>query len=439
MSIAYPHLAARIFNRPLLIQATALDAMLTGIAPRLSGLSAASHPAAPAPVRADLFGAFNGKWAEAGYKIVDGVAVIPAIGALVHRGRFDLATCATFLGYDDIVATAEAAAADPAVRAIVTVWDSPGGEAAGAFEAHERLLALRGVKPHVAVLDSMALSAGYLCASAADEIVTTKTGYAGSIGVVMRHADLSKAFEADGIAITLIYSGSHKVDGNPFAPLPDSVRADLQRESDVLYALFVEAVASARGLDAGAVRNTQAAVYHGVAAIAAGLADRIGTLDRTISELAGGSRPVTVWRPASATANDKGETHMSGTTAPAGTLTPATITQADLDSLLAASHAEGHKAGMQTERERVSGILSHDKAAGQVALAHQCVVTGLSVEQAAAVLGAVPATAQATANHFAAAMAGVPNPDVKHGAQSSDDEAEPALLAASWSRAFARK
>ncbi len=419
MSIAYPHLAARIYNRPLLIQPAALDAMLAGIGPRLLGQVGIDAQTAGAPVRADMFGAFGGQWSEAGYKIINGVAVIAAMGALVHRGRFDLAECRSILGYDDIVAMAEAAATDASVRAMVTVWDSPGGEAAGAFDAHDRLLALRGTKPHVAVVDSMALSAGYLCACAADVVVISRTGHVGSIGVVMRHADLSKALEADGVAITHIYSGSHKIDANPFEPLPDSVRADLQRESDGLYALFIESVAGARRIDADAVRNTQAAVYRGTAAVSAELADRVGTLDQVISELAGFRQPTQVGQPARATANDKGATQMSGNTVPAGNSTPATtpaaFTQADLDRVRAEAHAEGRTAGMDAERTRVAGILTHAEAADRTALAHQCITTGLSVEQAGAILGASPkATAVQTSAHspFAAAMAGVGNPDV---------------------------
>ena len=33
---------------------------------------------------------------------------------------------------------------------------------------------------------------------------------------------------AQGVKPTLIFAGSHKVDGNPFEPLSDAVRADLQ-------------------------------------------------------------------------------------------------------------------------------------------------------------------------------------------------------------------
>ncbi|PCO16580.1 hypothetical protein CQA18_26745, partial [Enterobacter hormaechei] len=52
----------------------------------------------------------------------------------------------------------------------------------------------------------------------------------GSIGVMMAHSNYGAALEKQGVEITLIYSGSHKVDGNPSAAcqrrLPASGHAD---------------------------------------------------------------------------------------------------------------------------------------------------------------------------------------------------------------------
>lgn len=49
--------------------------------------------------------------------------------------------------------------------------------------------------------------------------------------------------------MTLLHAGAHKVDGNPYTPMPDAVRDDVQREIDVLRSLFAETVAAgaARG------------------------------------------------------------------------------------------------------------------------------------------------------------------------------------------------
>ncbi|RWF97659.1 MAG: S49 family peptidase, partial [Mesorhizobium sp.] len=106
-------------------------------------------------------------------------------------------------------------AADPAVRSVILDMHSPGGEAVGAFETAALVRDLAARKRTVAVVNGMAASAMYAIASGANEIVTTETGIAGSIGVVLLHADFSRQLDRDGITPTLIHAGAHKVDANP--------------------------------------------------------------------------------------------------------------------------------------------------------------------------------------------------------------------------------
>ncbi|RYF82074.1 MAG: S49 family peptidase, partial [Comamonadaceae bacterium] len=424
----------RIFNTPLLIHPQKLDAIIAGLSDRIFGgpvqaVAAAAEPRALAP---ELFSTRRGERAERGYRVVDGVAVLTVSGALVHRSRMDMADSTYFVGYNDLAADLDDAMGNPEVHAVLQVYDSPGGEAQGAFEYGDRVHAWRGAKPLVAIADGMAASAAYLGGSAADELVITTTGYAGSIGVVARHVDFSRALDRDGITVTHIYAGAHKVDGNPFEPLPKAVRVDWQADIDNLYAIFVGAVMRNRGMEDAAVRKTQAATYSGVAAVAAGLADRIGTTDQLISELAAlRVRSYPVGQTARATANDKGVS-MSGTTQggqPAAAASSA-FTQADIDKARTDAHAEGLKAGADAERGRVTGILAHDQAKGRTDLAVQCVSSGLSVEQAGQILGAAPAAVAAAGggNAFTAAMGALGNPDVsgiegKGGDASADSEA----------------
>lgn len=433
----YPHLAARIFNTPLLIHPQKLDAIIAGLGPRLLDTSILNTAGAQSldlqTIAPEMFSTRKGeRSAERGYRIVDGVAVVGINGALVHRSRFLMADSSFLLGYNDIAADIEDAMANSDVHAVLLNFDSPGGEVQGAFELAERIYALRGQKPMKAIADGMAASAAYLGGSAADELVITRTGYAGSIGVVMRHVDFSRALSNDGITVTHIFAGSHKVDGHPFAPLPDAVRADFQAEINDLYAMFVDAVVAHRGTTAEAVRKTEAATYRGVAAVAAGLADRISTTDQMISELAAlRARSYSVGQPARATANDKGDTHMSGTQETAGNAhASATLTQADVDR----ARAEG----AQAERARVSAILGHE-AASCSPLALQCINTGLTADQSTAILGAAPkpAAQEATSgNAFAAAMGALGNPDVRPGAGAVTEPDDPKLISASWDRAF---
>ena len=446
--LQYPHLAARVFNTPLLVHPQKLDAIIAGLGSRLLGSGPLNVNAVGADgaqlLPADLFSTRKGARAsdERGYKVVDGVAVININGPLLHRSRFDMADSSFMLGYNDIAADVEDAMNHPDVHAVLKVWTSPGGEADGAFEFADRMAALRGKKPMVSIADGLAASAAYLGASASDEIIVTSTGYVGSIGVVMRHVDFSQALAADGIKVTHIYAGAHKVDGNPYEPLPDAVRADYQAEIDGLMTMFVETVAKNTGLDPMAIRKTQAATFRGVSAVAVGLASRLGTTDQIISELAAQrNRSYPSGQTARATANT-GET-MSGNTNPGGhtsatTATPAAaFSQSDIDQARAAGVAEGAKA----ERDRVGAILTHEKASANMALAVQCVNSGLTAEQSGAILGTAPAqvfaTVTATSNNaFAAAMAATGNPQVSGVEASAEAGNEEAALAGQILAAF---
>lgn len=202
-----------------------------------------------------------------------GVAFIPVRGALVNRfgGAYSDLT-----GYQAIVRMAEAAGADPEVRGIVLDVDSYGGEAAGAFEAAQQVRASIAGKPSLAIVNSAAYSAGYGMAVAADKIAAIPSGGAGSVGVVRMHLDQSGMLDRMGLKVSFVHAGAHKVDGNPYAALPDDVRADMQARVDQLYDAFVGHVASMRpGLTAEAIRATEARTYSAPDALAVGLIDAV--------------------------------------------------------------------------------------------------------------------------------------------------------------------
>jgi signal peptide peptidase SppA len=438
--VKYPHVAARIFNTPLLIHPQKLDAIIAGLGHRLLGapviLEAAPQPEAVAP---EMFSTRRGERSKAGYFISDGVGVVNIRGALAHRSKID-ADSSYILGYNQVAGEIEAAMDDPDVHAVLQVWESPGGEVQGAFEFADRMFDLRGKKPMHAIADGMAASAAFLGGSAADQLAITATGYAGSIGVVMRHVDFSGALAKDGIGVEFIFAGAHKVDGNPFEKLPAAVRADLQAEINSIYQMFVAAVARQTGLSEAAIRATEARTYMGQAAVDAGLASRVTTTDALITELAGLRARSYTAGPSGKSSTTKG-TSMAGTNAAADGQS-ATLTQADIDKAraegLAQGMREGTEQGAKAERERVSGILGHKDAAGKTELAVTCITSGLSVEQSGAILAAAPAVVEAVqGNAFAAAMAGQGNPAVQ-GIEGKDVE-NPQAVASSWDKAFGVK
>jgi len=178
---------------------------------------------------------------------------------------------------------------DAAVKAIVLDIDSPGGGVYGIQELAAEILASRGTKPVVAVANSLAASAAYWLASAADQVSVTPSGVVGSIGVYAAHEDVSGLLEKEGVKVTLISSGKYKTEGNPFQPLSEDALAYMQSEVDRYKDVFVGAVAKGRGVPRSKVESDfgQGRTMGAEASLGAGMVDRIETLDAAISRIAG--------------------------------------------------------------------------------------------------------------------------------------------------------
>lgn len=266
-----PHLAARLFGVPLAIHRPKLDVILSVLGARI-GLADLAAPVgytpaarAPAPV--------SGK-----------VAVIPIYGTLVRRTS-GLEAESGLASYTGIAAQLDAALASPEVAAILLDIDSPGGESGGVFDLADRIRAASQVKPVWAVANDMAFSAAYALASAATRVFVARTGGVGSIGVIAMHVDQSVKDAKDGVRYTAVFAGERKNDLNPHEPISDEAHAVLKAEVDRVYDLFVETVARHRGLDADAVRATEAGLFFGSNAVAAGLADAVGGFDDALTQL----------------------------------------------------------------------------------------------------------------------------------------------------------
>lgn len=280
--------AGRLFNTPLLLLPETAAVIATNLSARFD-VEPMLSPDAPT-VEASRFRGTPVPTSDGrvAYRVEDRVAIVPVMGELVNRGAW-IGASSGLTSYEGLDAALRAAAADAGVRGIVLDMNTPGGEAAGAMEAGALVRTIGHQKPVVAFVNGLAASAGYAIAAGATRIVTIASGGLGSIGVVMLHLDRSAALERAGVKPTLIHAGAHKVDGHGFAALPDAARARIQGQIEGLYDLFVRSVASHRRLPEAAVRGTEADMFMGAKAVAAGLADEVRTIDDALVA-AGGSR-----------------------------------------------------------------------------------------------------------------------------------------------------
>ena len=270
-----PYLASRLYGTPLLVARPKLEIILGVVARKLAGDTLATPP--PANVDAGMTG---------GLQNLEGIAVIPVLGTLVRRSSY-IGAASGLTSYHDIESMADQAFSDPMVKAVLLEIDSSGGEAGGVFDLAQRLRALSQTsgKPLWAIADEAALSAAYAIACTADRLWLTRTAEVGSIGVVAVHVDESVADAKAGMSYTFLHAGAHKVDGHPHAPLPAPVAADIQADIEQLHTQFISLVAGFRRLTPEAIRDTEARVYRGEAALQAGLADQIGTRAEAITAL----------------------------------------------------------------------------------------------------------------------------------------------------------
>jgi len=300
----HARIAARAFNTPLLVEPSKAMAFLSGLGPRIlgrrveigdenGGLESLVTPPARASILAGGLLDDYHQHGETPYPVLDGIAVIQISGVLIHRGGW-IGQSSGQTSYEGITAQINAAASDPSVRGLALEIDSFGGEVAGVFDLADRIRAIRATKPVWAFVAEHAFSAGYALASQADRILLPRTGAVGSIGVVVMHADLSGQLDQDGVRVTLIHAGSHKIDANPYTPLPADIQSDIQREIDVLRFLFAETVAAGRGvrLSQEAALATEAASFRGAEAVAAGLADEVIDMQRGFAAFRQGLSPL---------------------------------------------------------------------------------------------------------------------------------------------------
>ena len=335
---------------------------------------------------------------------VGSTAVIPISGALLNRfgGSYGFAT-----GYNAIRSQMNAALGDESVTHILLDVNSPGGHVSGCMELAADILAAREQKPIMAYVDGLCCSAAYALASAASKIVVAPSAQVGSIGAFIMHVSFADALEKEGIEVTYVHAGKHKVDANSTEKLSADAKASLQAGVDATRDTFAATVEAGRGdkFSAKAALATEAKVFDGRAALALGMVDAVASVQAALAAFVSGDE--------TPQQNEKAE-NMT-VTSDATTTPPAAVA--------AAPDAAAIKAA---ERTRIAGITGHAEAAGRETLAsHLALNTDMSVADAAAILAvsakaaAAPAPAAATTDLLADAMGKTEQPNVGAGGEKS--------------------
>lgn len=295
----------RAFNKALslywAIQPEAFQAMLNVLSRRGSDVEAAKairnvredgfeawmanggDKGAEDPVKALL--AQPGKRMDGTRRVVvrDKTAIIRIEGVLVRRADL-FSEISGGASVERLAQEFTTALNDKAIDKIVLYIDSPGGEVNGINEFAQMIYESRSKKPITAYSGGMCCSGAYWIGTAAESLTINDTAIVGSIGVLCTLLDTKGADAMDGYKEIKIVSSQ-----SPDKALdPDSQegRAAIQQTVDALAEVFVTTVARNRGVMVQKVLNDfgGGGVLVGRAAVAAGLADKLGSFEAGLAE-----------------------------------------------------------------------------------------------------------------------------------------------------------
>lgn len=276
----YDAILDALYNRVHLIQPEKLRAIQSFLELRADGIDTGGdetdQPSTRFYAAADLSAAHAGAATSGSGKYL---AVVPLFGTMVQHGgglRGSGVTATQTLA--DELARLDAFGS---IKTIVLEVHSPGGQVFGTQELSDTIYEIRqaGNTRIVAAVNSVAASAALWATTATEHVSVTPGGEMGSIGVVVVHQDISAAQERYGVKTSVIAYPPKKAAGNPYEPLSDEVRAELEEEIRTTYGTFVAQVARNRGVTRTKVMSDfgGGGMLTARQAVEAGLADRVET------------------------------------------------------------------------------------------------------------------------------------------------------------------
>lgn len=173
------------------------------------------------------------------------------------------------------------------LKAVALEIDSRGGSAAASDYIHEALRRLAAEKPVVAFSGNLCASGGYLIAAAARRFLVQPAALVGSIGVISVRPLAYELMQRIGLAVNVAKSDRLKDMGAFWRPPTEEEEAKEQALVEEYYGMFLERVQAGRAMHPQRLRELATGeVFTGRQAVAAGLADALGTFQDAIDEAA---------------------------------------------------------------------------------------------------------------------------------------------------------
>jgi len=456
----YQRLLTRLLNKPHLVTPERARLLLGALAPRagLNGWLFDSDVSSVEPVSLEVLASeWDGQRPDRKiYHVDNGIAVLPVTGTLVSKLGV-LNPYSGMTGYDGLIIKLSEALSDDDVKGIALDIESPGGEVhSELFELADMIASAE--KPIWAICSDYAYSAAYWLASQCDHVCLPSCGGVGSVGAVVLHADLTKAYEDMGIKVTVLRAGSRKMEMNPYEALPEEAAKEIKADLEALRTDFATAVASGRGLDVGAVLATEARTVSAKEAVEIGFADELLSPSQAFAKFVDHINSAS--GPAAGITAHNGGTMNQRITGKRGSQASLAKNQAEEDNEVEDKEDEeaetsskkgaGAKDAVpdeedsaddddkkssksaEDERKRIAAIIGDEEAKGRERLAqHLAFNTSMGVADARAALAAAPKSS----GGLSALMAGAGNPDIGADGGVETDETK---VASAWGASLQR-
>jgi signal peptide peptidase SppA len=221
---------------------------------------------------------------ETSVEVVGNTAIIKADGVFARKSA-NIINSSGITSTDIFQQAVEAAGADPRIKSILLMIDSPGGYSMGIPEAASAVARVKEDKPVFAYVDGQANSAAYWIASQCDAVYCMPSGNCGCIGAYIAMLDRSIQFRMNGMETKLFASGKYKGMGMPGLPLTKDQEALLQKEVTDISNEFKAAVLSGRGIPI-ADEHMQGQSFSAKDAVSIGLIDKIADVAEALRDVA---------------------------------------------------------------------------------------------------------------------------------------------------------
>ena len=189
---------------------------------------------------------------------------------------------------EDFVKTIRSIRNNDKIKAVVMRVNSPGGSALASEVILRELQLLKEKKPLIVSMGDLAASGGYYIACQADSIFAMPTTITGSIGVFAMMFNIEKLMKNKlGVTFDEVKNAPYADFPSATRPLTPSEATRLQGHVDTIYAIFKRRVSAGRNMPEDKVDSlAQGRVWSGTDALANGLVDGLGNLDRAIRSAA---------------------------------------------------------------------------------------------------------------------------------------------------------